>query len=466
MEEDRPNASNLNSVECEAPLASSSLLQQRDRGRIMAAVLRHLVAPIRSLPAELLAEIFSLTIRDKELLFSSHRHHFQDAYRVSHVCSEWQQIALCTPQLWTGTVAVTAKEAGADADGLRAWLARSDPLPMPVLLQGLWDWEAHHLPPVLEELLRVAPRWRILHIDGSLPPIFYQRLTGCTLDSLEAATLLPVYSNDIEIAISSLGVSPRLRKLEVNADPSFDLPWAQLTELTLTYGSASESLNILTQCINLVTLTLSADLDDAGTDVTLPSLRVLAFYLRSERQTQLSSLLDFLSAPVLENCNISIVSPKEISWTQAAFAAFLLRSPNITHLRLLWCPLTSNDLIAALVHTTSLTHLDLHGCDHLDDAFLLALHYKVDTLPLVPLLHDFRLQDMSELLTQSLLVEMLASRWRTDDELASSPIALPVARWSHVLLTIRYTTSFTKDFRNTMRELQRQGIPVEIPDGY
>ncbi|KAJ7726486.1 hypothetical protein B0H16DRAFT_1592387 [Mycena metata] len=464
MEEDRPDASKLNSYE--APVAPSSLLEQRDRERITAAVLRHLAAPIRSLPVELLAEIFSLTIRDKELLYLSHFQHFQDAYRVSHVCSEWQQIALCTPQLWTGTVAITVEEAGADADGLRAWLARSDPLPMPVVLAGLWNSEALHLPPVLEELLRVAPRWGILHLDGFLPPMFYQRLTECTLDSLEAANLVPLYSDDIETVNSSLGVSPRLRKLDVNADPALDMPWAQLTDLTLAYGSASVCLDILAHCTNLVTLTLNADLvDDIGTNVTLPSLRVLTLSLCSERQTQLSPFLDFLSAPALENCSISFIS-ESISWTQAAFAAFLLRSPNITYLRLLWCPLTSNDLIAALVHATSLTHLELNGCHRLDDAFLLALHYKVDTLPLVPLLHDFQFQNMSELPTESLLAEMLVSRWRTDDELASSPIALPAARWSHVSLTIQHTISFTKDFRDAIQELQRQGLPVEIPDEY
>ncbi|KAJ7037700.1 hypothetical protein C8F04DRAFT_1091278 [Mycena alexandri] len=456
----------LKSIECEAPLASSSLFEQRDRERITAAVLRHLVAPVRSLPVELLAEIFSLTIRDKEILFSARYKHFQDAYRVSHVCSEWQQITLCTPQLWTGTVAVTVEEAGADADGLKAWLARSDPLPVPVVLAGVWNLEAVHLPPVLEELLHVAPRWGILYLDGFLPPIFYQRLADCTLDSLEAANLVPLYSHDITNAISSLGVSPRLRKLDVNAAPSLRMPWAQLTELALTYGSASVSLDILAQCTNLVKLTLHADLlDDTGTDVTLPYLRVLRLTLRSERQTQLSPFLDFLATPALETCSISFIS-ESISWTQAAFTAFLLRSPNITHLQLLWCPLSSNDLIAALVHATSLTHLELTGCHSLDDALPLALHYKVGTPPLVPLLHDFSLLYMSEALTEALVGGMLASRWRTDDELASSPIPLPVARWSHVVLTTAHTISFSQQFLDAMKELERQGLPVEVPDGH
>ncbi|KAJ7727354.1 hypothetical protein B0H16DRAFT_1697725 [Mycena metata] len=421
MEDDGPEDFKSSSVEGEAPLASASLLQQRDRERITAAVLRHLVSPIRSLPVELLAEIFLLTIRDKELDFLEKYKHFQDAYRVSHVCSEWQQIAHCTPQLWTGTIAVTVKEVGADTvDGLRAWFARSDPLPVPVILRaGRWPGNLETLPPVLEELLRVAPRWGILHcLDGFLPHMFYQRLADCTLDSLEAANLEPLYSDDdITSALFLLAISPRLRKLVLRLDL----------------------------------------LDDPGTSVTLPSLRLLMLTLRSERNTHLSPFLNFLSAPALETLSISFLSDS-ISWTQAAFTAFLLRSSNITELCLRWCPLTSSDLITALAHAPSLTHLQLEGCHRLDDAFLLALHHHVDagTPPLVPFLHDFHLEDMSELLTETLIVGMLTSRWRAGSA---------TARWSRVVLSMQYTMMFfTKDFRHALRELAREGFPVEIPD--
>ncbi|KAJ7727349.1 hypothetical protein B0H16DRAFT_1697721 [Mycena metata] len=486
--------------EPEAPLASSFLLEQRDHERITAAVLRHLVAPIRSLPVELLAEIFSLTIRDKELLYSIHSRHFQDAYRVSHICSEWRQIAHCTPQLWTGSVTVTVgypvtqdvedpdvedsvtedvedalvqgarwtvSGTGPDSDGLmiRAWLAHSGPLPVPIVLMGLHGLpesilagrKALHLRPVLEELLRVAPRWGILHLYGFLPPMFYLRLADRTLDSLEEARL-GEFNVDYP-ALFLLGTSPRLRKLTVTGNPPLHMPWAQLTELTLTYyPSTSVCLNTLVQCTNLITLTLSGTdrQNDVGTNVTLPSLRVLNFAFRRNSNARLPTL-NFLFAPILETCSISFrFRAHSRSWKQAVFTTFLLRSPNITYLRLDSCPLTSHELIAALVHTPCLSHLELNKCHHIDDAFLLALSYKHDsgTPPLVPLLHEFRLLDTPKSLTASLVVGMLASRWRTHDELASSSpiIPLPVARWSLVLLD--------QQLEDTMKELQRQGLPV------
>ncbi|KAJ7727356.1 hypothetical protein B0H16DRAFT_1331633, partial [Mycena metata] len=74
----------------------TELVEQRDREPIPASAL----APIRRLPVELLAAIFSLTIRDADSLFPNDVKHFRDAYRVSHICSEWRQIAVSTPQLW------------------------------------------------------------------------------------------------------------------------------------------------------------------------------------------------------------------------------------------------------------------------------------------------------------------------------------------------------------------------------
>ncbi|KAJ7727352.1 hypothetical protein B0H16DRAFT_257110, partial [Mycena metata] len=464
----------LELAESKAALASSSLLQQRDRERITAAVLRHLVSPIRSLPVELLAEIFSLTI-DKEADSFRNSHytwHTRDAYRVSHVCSEWQQIALSTPQLWTGPVKVepvaypvaqgtrwTVSGTGPDADGLmlRAWLAHSNPLPVPVRLEGenlregILAGPRNAFHPLLEELLRVAPRWGFLFLDGSLPPMFYQRLADCRLDSLEEAILAPNYSDDNRNTLSFVGNSPRLRKLNVVTHPSLRMPWAQLTELKLIHGSASLSLDILVQCTSLVTLTLDGN-DHLGTGVTLPSLRVFNFTFRFEREARLSQL-NLLSAPMLETCSISFKFA-DGPWTQSAFTAFLLRTPNITDLRLLSCPLTSNDLIATLAHAPSLTHLDLHSCFLLDNTFLLALHSHADnvTPPLVPLLHDFHFYySASEVLTETLIMSMLMSRWSGGSA---------TARWSRVVLS-HLSPFHTKDFMDGITELEHQGIPVE-----
>ncbi|KAJ7355895.1 hypothetical protein DFH08DRAFT_630400, partial [Mycena albidolilacea] len=71
---------------------TSTLAELRDRECAAGAALRFLIAPIRTIPVELLAEIFVLTIRESS--------HIQDAFAVSHVCCHWRQIANNTPRLW------------------------------------------------------------------------------------------------------------------------------------------------------------------------------------------------------------------------------------------------------------------------------------------------------------------------------------------------------------------------------
>jgi hypothetical protein len=91
--------SKMASLETEIALRISSfeslkieaLSELRDRER---AALWFIIAPIRTFPVELLAEIFVLTIREAL--------HIYDAFRVAHVCDSWRQIARGTPQYGPG----------------------------------------------------------------------------------------------------------------------------------------------------------------------------------------------------------------------------------------------------------------------------------------------------------------------------------------------------------------------------
>ncbi|KAJ7865670.1 hypothetical protein B0H13DRAFT_2203269, partial [Mycena leptocephala] len=81
----------------------AALTKKRDHERAIAAALQSILAPIRTLPVELLAEIFSLTIRevpDKLPPWPRKPSHVKDAFRVAHVCSDWRWIATSTPRLW------------------------------------------------------------------------------------------------------------------------------------------------------------------------------------------------------------------------------------------------------------------------------------------------------------------------------------------------------------------------------
>ncbi|KAJ7692781.1 hypothetical protein B0H16DRAFT_1904785 [Mycena metata] len=449
-------------LESETPIPSH-LIKQRDHERATAAALRHLIAPVRSLPIELLAEIFSLTIRDKEVILARRYKHFQDAYRVSHVCSEWQQITLCTPQLWTGTVLVTSlksRNPTADVDGLRAWLARSNPLSIPVCLSGLRNLQV--LPPIVEEMLHVAHRWKSLHLEDSASPIFYQRLVEYSLDSLQEADLAPErYGPDS--SVPRLGSTPLLREVVVKPDPLLGLPWEQLTTLTLMYGLPNPTRGIIAQCANLITLNVDTgplDEIDPRPTIIFPGLHELSLIFRSEDQAPVGPFLAYLDTPALGSLSLALYSDYlPIPWPETSLTAFQLRAQNITHLRVDHSTLTSNELIAALVHAPFLTRLDIYCCTGLDDAFILALHYKVGATPLVPLLNYISLVELSEALSEDLLAEMFSSRWWTDEELVAPSTPSPVTRWSHIVLAPPYEFSFTGYFSE---DIKRRGLPAEF----
>ncbi|KAJ7749596.1 hypothetical protein DFH07DRAFT_721187, partial [Mycena maculata] len=59
---------------------------------------RDLIAPVKSLPVELLVEIFSLSILDASL--SGTPDSKMDIYTLSQVCHHWKQVSHGTPAFW------------------------------------------------------------------------------------------------------------------------------------------------------------------------------------------------------------------------------------------------------------------------------------------------------------------------------------------------------------------------------
>jgi hypothetical protein len=221
------------------------------------------------------------------------------------------------------------------------------------------------------------------------------------------------------------------------------VPWARLSDLTMSDGCFPDvALDILAQCTDLAKASVGtmgwSQLPQARADsVTLNYLRVLSLNFWG-RLLYFMPFLDYLSAPALEELclNFGDISPMQ-PWAPAGFTAFQLRSPNITRLDLTSSNLASDDLTTALLHTPSLTHLKILGCDYcFDDTLIEALQYKDGVEPLVPRLHhliwDSEINE--NVFSEDLLTDMIASRWWTDMELAAHSAPPAVARWTHVEL--------------------------------
>ncbi|KAF8208567.1 hypothetical protein K438DRAFT_1812455 [Mycena galopus ATCC 62051] len=449
----------------------SPLVQLRDRERARVAAPRYLISPIHALPVELLAEVYDLSIRSWT--------HIEDVFRISQVCSDWRQVVHCTPRLWTGPIEVDLQSRSDNwtqtyTEGLKAWLVRSAPLPVPVTLR-LGRGDINHC--ILEEVLTISgSRWgslqlRVPSIDTHPDLSVVSRLAECRLDSLEELDLgFGRFEEDVDTSPSFMAVS-RLRKLRMaifsDAAVPILMPWAQLTNLALFCDSPDITLDILAQCPNLIrasarTTGWSVPPGAERDIIALDHLRTLSLPLYGW-EGPFTSFFDYLSTPALEELNLyfSEMMGTEVGWwIQAHFTRFQLRAPNITRFDWSYVYISSDDFGAAIRHAPSLTHLQLNYCHNcFDDTLINSLSYKGGVTPLVPRLHHLVLENMecANTFTEDILADMIASRWWTDADLASHSVPPAVARWTRVELR----GDFGQHFVDAMEVLQRQGLSVE-----
>ncbi|KAF7357477.1 F-box domain-containing protein [Mycena sanguinolenta] len=339
----------------------SALIELRDSERACVLALRYLVSPIRTLPVELLAKIFDLAIE------GGYRY-ITHAHRISQVCSHWRQVALGTPRLWTRYLDVNLYDKGENAaDGLKAWLARSAPLPLSISLV----LHSKSNPAILEEVLRVASRLGYLQvllgsgITVSTPPSFLAAQLGqCTLDSLEELDLGTIEEYE-DCTPLDFTTARRLRKFRITKLGCPNLVTARIT-IPEESGPAEVGRNTPVQFNQLQSLHLSADVHpDSQTEVLI------------------TPIFDYFSSPVLQELKLQL---PRTHCTQPHFTAFQLRAPNITRLEFAYTDLFT--LAAVIRHAPFVTHLTLTCCDkYFDDAAIRSLYYEEGVAPLIPHLH-------------------------------------------------------------------------------
>ncbi|KAF7357464.1 F-box domain-containing protein [Mycena sanguinolenta] len=436
------------------------LIKLRDSQRADVLALRYIMSSIRTLPVELLAKVFDLSIEDPT--------HIKDVYRLAQVCSDWRQVAHSTPQLWSRPLRVDLRKR-ADADGLKAWLAQSAPLSLPISIIP-----AHKdIAGTLEELLSVASRWHSLRIyltTYAMPSWFFRKLSQGMLDSLEVLELGPI-DDDADPTPLSFTAVPRLRKLNILCGltaPQTLVPWVQLTDLVIQIDS-HEAVAILAQCTNLVRASINTSPwcqpPAAKRDiVALGQLQTLRFFFRDDHMRQTGHhgppFFDYLSAPLLQALRLDF--DREY-WTSARLTAFQLRAPNITQLEFASRKFSSEDLVTAIRNASSLTHLTLTFCTKaFDDAFIRTLHYQPGMIPLLPQLHNLVVKSEVMSFTQDVLAGMIMSRWWP----ASSEAPPAVTSWTHVELEFgrRCATLNSARFADMLKDIPSDVLIVSRND--
>ncbi|KAK6997455.1 F-box domain-containing protein [Favolaschia claudopus] len=426
----------------------------------------HPQAPISLLPVELLVKIFLLCINVDS---ASNANYIKDGYMLSHVCSHWRNI-------WTGQLTLPMcferklekEKEHLYAEGLRAWLSLSEPLLIPIRLEGFEFGTCFPQisPRILEELGKTTSRWRSLQIRQTIVNSFVKALASGnsfeSLEELELENVMEDLSPDVT-SIHSFSSAPLLRRLAINVDCRIPMPWAQLSDLTLSGPRRPfrSFLSKLYQCTSLVhaSIILSA-LEHVPSfrpapGLSFPHLKSLSLTLvgQYEREKLVMPFLDYINAPALESMSFSSETVDEALWDEAYFTTFQLRSPKITKLEISGnaSRIHSAALISILTHSPLLTHLKLHDC-LIQNTFLHALVVdddNVSSAALVPRLSSLTLTGLADAgFSEDVLGTMIESRWAPgapDGEMGSN------RRLQTVVLG---GESAFEGFRKAMEELQ------------
>ncbi|KAJ7465056.1 hypothetical protein FB451DRAFT_428596 [Mycena latifolia] len=279
------------------------LMRLRDQERGVIAALKLVIAPIRKLPAELLVEIFMHAVE-------SQYEWLKAVLAVCGVCAHWRQLACTTPRLWTGLLRIQKKKSASDGylTMTKTLLDRSAPLPISISLNNDLAME-QPTPSLVDLFFSIAPRWRSLaldDVDSSLSKL--RQLPPNALKSLEMVDLKTrEVIHDYTPKVAVFLAAPRLRRvtLDVQRTDLIQIPWSQLTHLTLSENSPRMSLDILVQCPNIVVakfLCLDAWVvpPTSAPIITLPRLNDLEVDFAVRRRPHRAFLLA-LSSPCAQN---------------------------------------------------------------------------------------------------------------------------------------------------------------------
>ncbi|KAK0193170.1 hypothetical protein F5146DRAFT_1192693 [Armillaria mellea] len=277
---------------------------------------RALSSPVRRLPVDVMREIF--------ILASSNAADVTDfAWTATRTCTEWRDIAMQTPMLWSRIHIATngipyaqpytfiampklewlpsTSKGVFNSECIGRALALSQDVPLiisfikPTVSLSLWDVRDLRLSEqeveVLDMLLDHSPQWKVAYLavsDGGT--LFYdklQRLRG-RVPMLESISINTGFGpNRSTYARDILHVAPRLCTVTIhNSLGQLVLPWQQIQTLILNdLDDMSDLLHVLRSAKSAEHLTIChcGDVRGASTSIILPTVHTLDLLSQSYR---------------------------------------------------------------------------------------------------------------------------------------------------------------------------------------
>ncbi|KAF4567239.1 hypothetical protein EYR36_010857 [Pleurotus pulmonarius] len=294
----------LTLLEAELQAAESYIVHVREARRKVQehfAQYKTVLAPIRRIPSEILAEIFVATIDDARLCDPLDNDEMP--WLLGRVCHSWKLVSESTPKLWS-RIRVELKFVSPLATRSRCLIhtfiqrAAQHPLKLQI------DFSYHDAHPIINLLTACSPQWE----DVSMTLMNVSTWTALSpirarIPMLRRLTLKLGYiwclpsSPSLSPSPDHFSVAPNLRYLDI--DPFFPLriPWNQLARLTTHSPYPCNAWCIFALACNVVEGDISISMNQQrllppAVEARLPFMRTLT--LRSS-----CDVIQYLSMPLI-----------------------------------------------------------------------------------------------------------------------------------------------------------------------
>ncbi|KAJ7460210.1 hypothetical protein FB451DRAFT_1270640 [Mycena latifolia] len=301
----------------------------RERDEAVEYVRHHtaVVSAVRRLPAELICEIFGLTLPFTQQ--AGECSWVRPPWELAHVNQCWRAVALGFPALWSSIMIHKCPSLSIEATCPKAMVemqllwSRNAPLDIAVEWHGGGDLNDSKAMEVIDLILRQSVRWeRMLVCLRSTPPgPFIDRLHIIKgrlplLRRLEFTCTTGMRANhppSAPVPSDAFSIAPNLREVyfitakqyrtyqERSLPFSFAIPWAQITRFRGFYGIQQDPLATLNAAPNI----LECGMAIASTD-ELPTIAIVTLpRLRRLHLAGAGHVLNFMTVPMLQDLYIA-----------------------------------------------------------------------------------------------------------------------------------------------------------------
>ncbi|KAK0244500.1 hypothetical protein EDD85DRAFT_898355 [Armillaria nabsnona] len=426
-------------------------------------------SPIRSLPAELLGEIFLAHCADSDLYDSSGATFRKSRLRLLWVCMRWRDVALSTPRIWVALSVDCAyyptEGAGSRLSVLKRWVSSSGRLPLNIGFlfseyRNAADYKINVFNTIFAQLHRCKSfRGRInfvVHGTDSVQRAIDQEIPDAPM--LESLTLssYPIDEPTIGWRRKLYSKIPRLRHLDIDsAEGIVSLPVKDMITVKLERVALSDLFYVVENATVLEELKVEeVDLDHVSRHSQHDSRlldRLFRIHFQRTTGTAVNKFINYVTLPSIKELTIRATS----SWPEAdAFTRFFKRSVCSLTKLIIRAPDTDKHgfLLAVLPLVSSLQVLHVESRD-----------YGVPSYPLPSPVLEYltgkpKRQNLTALTDLKLSVQLrqMSGVKKLLDYRCTNWEKLGVARLDHLSITIitsRLSAAQMKDRRQQMLEV-------------